>query len=248
MFLILLSWLLLLVSLLILGWILFVKVRGELSYWIRPVRTDSSWAVGRTLSDEGEDNRPELLPELNAFLRTQDRSTNTVLRQWDSAKNDCFLGLVTPLPIDLASCEASGYELRELPAQSAIRLSGTNRLSEETPSKAIARYTEKHGLPIDLTLRSRLSGQSFSLYQWTLPGADLAPSFGSCLAEKTLQLRNILVFPIVLTLVSLGLLGTRQPILFYGGLFLIIFLSGACKFVFMYQSSDEAEEGHLQNY
>jgi len=32
------------------------------------------------------------------------------------------------------------------------------------------------------------------------------------------------------------------------GILLICFLSGACKFVFIHQMTDEADEIHLQNY
>lgn len=39
-----------------------------------------------------------------------------------------------------------------------------------------------------------------------------------------------------------------QPFLFTLGIGLIIFLSGACKFVFMHQMTNEADDIHLQNY
>ena len=42
--------------------------------------------------------------------------------------------------------------------------------------------------------------------------------------------------------------GTRFVGLFAAGLLILIFLSGAYKFVFMHQLEDESQESHLQNY
>ena len=68
------------------------------------------------------------------------------------------------------------------------------------------------------------------------------------IAEQTQQLRNILVIPLLATVQAIGLIGTREPILFVLGIGLICFLSGAGKFVFIHQMTDEADEIHLQNY
>jgi len=248
MLIIVLSWLLLLFSLALIVWVFFVKARGELIYWIRPAQTETQWAVGRTLAKDKTDEQAALLPELNSFLRTHERSTNTVFRQWDKQKETSFTGLVLPQPIAEESCLSSGYELRELPGQMVIRLSGKNRISEEKPVTALTHFAKKHDISFDADLPSRLSGQSFSLYQWPITKGELQLPLGSQLAERSFQWRDMLVFPIIFTLFSLGLLGTQNPILFAGGLFLLIFLSGACKFVFLHQRKDEAQEEHLQNY
>lgn len=66
--------------------------------------------------------------------------------------------------------------------------------------------------------------------------------------EKSQQLRNNLVIPLLALLLAITLIGTGQTFLFTLGIGLIIFLSGACKFVFIHQMTDEADELHLQNY
>ena len=66
--------------------------------------------------------------------------------------------------------------------------------------------------------------------------------------ESTFQLRDILVFPIYMTIVAIGMIGTRELMLFPLGIGLIILLSGAGKFVLLHQMKDESEEYHLQNY
>ena len=68
------------------------------------------------------------------------------------------------------------------------------------------------------------------------------------IAEQTQRLRNILVIPLLATVQAIGLIGTRVPALFVLGIGLICFLSDACKFVFIHQMTDEADEIHLQNY
>jgi len=42
--------------------------------------------------------------------------------------------------------------------------------------------------------------------------------------------------------------GTGSPWLFGIGIFTIILMSGACKFVFLHQREDITQESHLQNY
>ena len=66
--------------------------------------------------------------------------------------------------------------------------------------------------------------------------------------EGTYQLSNNLVIPLLATLVAVALIGTAQPLMLVLGIVLICLLSGACKFVFIHQMTDEADEIHLQNY
>ena len=61
-------------------------------------------------------------------------------------------------------------------------------------------------------------------------------------------MRDIVLYPIILTLFSMALIGTGSGGLFAVGLLILIFLSGACKFVFVHQREDESQESHLQNY
>lgn len=86
--------------------------------------------------------------------------------------------------------------------------------------------------------------------QWDIePSAKVSsPSGLSRLAESTYQLRNNLVIPLLATWIALALIGTAQPVMLVFGILLICFLFGACKFVFVHQMPNEADEIHLQNY
>ena len=215
--------------------------------WIRTFHVERQWVVGKVYQATDKDGIAQFFTDGNAVVRSLDRRTNKVVRRWDRNKGTVFLGLVlNALPDDDVP---EGYELREFKPRQVVRLSGANRLDEQEKVAALKEYAESRGLRPDLEFPVRLSGQSFSLYQWDLPeekeGED---SLISQWAEKTQQLRNNLVIPLLATVLALGLMGTREPILTVLGIGLICFLSGACKFVFIHQMTDEADEIHLQNY
>ena len=159
-----------------------------------------------------------------------------------------FLGLVFNVLPDEELPD--GYELCHLPKRKVIRLSGTNRIDENSKMEAVKAFAKDNGFKLELEYWGRLSGQSFSLYQWDIErSTKIAPPSGlSRLAESTYQLRNNLVIPLLATWIALALIGTAQPVMLVFGILLICFLSGACKFVFVHQMTDEADEIHLQNY
>ena len=208
---------------------------------------DRQWVVGKVYRATDKDGIAQFFTDGNAVVRSLDRRTNKVVRRWDRKEGTVFLGLVlNALPDDQVP---EGYELREFESRQVIRLSGANRLDEQEKIAALKEYSESHGLQPDLDFPVRLSGQSFSLYQWDLQaGKEEEDSLIAQWAEQTQQLRNNLVIPLLATVQAIGLIGTREPILFVLGIGLICFLSGACKFVFIHQMTDEADEIHLQNY
>ncbi len=245
--LVIISWFGLLIGLAAFMWFFAIRARGSLRYWIRTVSVDQQWVLGKTFPTDDKSAHQQFFTDGNAAVRSLDRRTNKVIRQWDNDAGAVFLGLVLnerpedPIP--------DGYELREFPAGSLLRLSGTNRLDEAKELDAVKTYIEKKGLALDLNRPMRLSGQSFSLYQWAVAGeARESGSMISRFAEATYQLRNNLVLPLLATWLAIALMGTAQPLLLVLGIVLICFLSGACKFVFIHQMTDEADEIHLQNY
>jgi hypothetical protein len=163
-----------------------------------------------------------------------------------------FLGLVFNVLPDEELPD--GYELCHLPKRKVIRLSRTNRIDENSKMEAVKAFAKGNGFKLELELEleywGRLSGQFFSLYQWDIECSTKVapPSDLSRLAKSTYQLRNNLVIPLLATWIALALIGTAQPVMLVFGILLICFLSGACKFVFVHQMTDEADEIHLQNY
>ncbi len=246
--LILISWLLLLIGLVAFTWFFVIRGRGALRYWIRTFEVAAQDVLGRTFTVDDKAGQGQFFTDGNAVVRSLDRRTNTVLRQWDREAGTVFLGLVLNAAPDDEVPE--GYELRRLPSRQVVRLSGANRLDEESEVEAVKRYADQKGVTLDFNQPSRISGQSFSLYQWEASGAtsEGASSLFARCAEATYQLRNNLVIPLLATWIAVALMGTAQPLLLVAGILLICFLSGACKFVFMHQMTDEADEVHLQNY
>ena len=140
------------------------------------------------------------------------------------------------------------YELRHFPETSVVRLSGRSNEDGETPGAAIEKYMENNKLELDLSRPCRFSGQSFSLYEWETVGTPTERHPVEPIAERLFQIRDIVLYPLILTLFSIALIGTQNGGLFAAGLLVLIFLSGACKFVFVHQREDESQESHLQNY
>lgn len=242
------SWIFLLVGLAAFTWFFVIRGRGSLRYWIRTFEVDSQYVIGKTFQTDDRKGQEQFFTDGNAAVRSLDRRTNKVLRQWDKEAGTMFLGLVMNAKPD--DEVPDGYELREMPKRQVVRLSGTNRSDEDTEVEAVRRYADKKGVKLDFGSPERLSGQSFSLYQWSvLDGAESNENSPIAQwAEGTYQLRNNLVIPLLATWIALALIGTAQPLLLVLGIVLICFLSGACKFVFIHQMTDEADEIHLQNY
>ncbi len=242
------SWFLLLIGLGLFGWFFVIRGRGSLRYWIRRFEVPEHYVIGQTFAVAEKAARQQFFTDANAVVRSLDRRTNKVIRHWDRKAGTVFLGLVlSDLPDEPVP---DGYELRKFPKRQVVRLSGANRSEEVKEVDAVKAFAKDNGLTLDLDHPARLSGQSFGLYQWDVIEGPLRKenSLTGNWAESTYQLRNNLVLPLLATWIALALIGTAQPLLLVLGIVLICFLSGACKFVFIHQMTDEADEIHLQNY
>ncbi len=244
--LIVISWLLFLAGLALAAWYLWIRGRGALRFWIRVVDQPERWILGRALPlDASQKDRQALLTDVNAAVRSLDQRATTVLREWDRETGKLFMGLLLKGPLEEVP---AGLEQRHWEAKKVLRLSGMNRLDERGHIDLLEEYLKGKGMKINRARAMQLSGQSFSLYQWDVIEGALEASSLVKLEEGTFQLRDNLVLPIVGSVITAGLLGTGQPLLFAVGVLLVVFLSGACKFVFIHQRADEADEIHLQNY
>ena len=240
-------WLVFLLGLFLVAWVLGIKARGSFYHWVRPFRMAPCQVVGRTFTEEASASElSQFLVEDNAFVRSKERRSTVVWREWDHEAKTVFVGLILDKQTDLG--DTGDYEVRDLPSRAVLRVSGSAKTSDVSPTESLKKYLEKSDLEVDFTQPIRLSGQSFHLYQWPLEGEYLESTWLEKLMEVTFQLRDILIFPVLLTIVAIGMIGTQQLVLFPIGIGLIILLSGAGKFVFLHQMKDESEEYHLQNY
>ena len=239
------SWLVLLVGLSLSAWYFWIRSRGSLHYWIRGYDQGEKWLLGKTLPmSTSAAERRDLLSAVNAEVRTLDQRVTTVVRQWDHQAETLFLGVI--LREELVGAVPEGFELKKWEPKKVVRLSGDNRLDERSQSELLNDYLTRKGVSLVREKPMQLTGQSFALYQWEISDGTIESS--SEAEEGTFQLRDNFVLPVIGLIVTLGLLGTREPILFAMGVCLIVFLSGVCKFIFLPQRTDEADEVHLQNY
>lgn len=239
-----LGWVITVLGLALTAYVLIQKGRGVLNYWIRPVSEPEQFVLGRTMPLEPEGTfGAQILIEISAHLRSIEQESTRVLRIWRPHKNEAFVGLV----VDGAVENCGAFELLELPERSLLRASGANSRDELDPSQALIKSAHTQQLSFQDQSLERLSGQSFAAYQRPIQ-EQIRQGAMARLAEKTEQIRDIFIFPILATIVTTGLLMTKQPALFAVGIVSITFLSGACKFVFLHQRNDESQEVHLQNY
>ena len=158
------SWVALLVGVGLFAWFFAIRGRGSLNYWIRRFEVPQQWVLGQTFEIDDKKGQQQFFTDANAVVRSLDRRTNKVIRQWDKEKGTVFLGLVmNALPDDPVP---EDYELRGLPRRQVVRLSGANRLEEVNEVAAVKAYAAREGLTLDFSNPARLSGQSFGLYQW----------------------------------------------------------------------------------
>ncbi len=246
---ILLSWFILFLGLLATFWVVLIKSRGTLKYWIRPIKEKEYWILGKALpTGYTPEDMAAALSDANAEVRSHDQSVRIAYRAWNETDGTAFAGVILRESIEGDLSE--GCEIRHQPENWVMRLSGANKQAEKSRPDAVLEAARQQGMTLNEVEPRFLSGQSFQVYDWQIETGQ--PETGESalvrLMERTQQMRDNLVFTVLLTVICIGALGTKQPFLFAAGVLLMVFLSGACKFVFIHQRTDDADEMHLQNY
>ena len=86
---ILMSYLCLLGLLVLSAWIVWIRGRGALGYWIRPLTRKEAWALGVELgSDDPIDRDQARLAEVVALVRTLDRESGHVIQAVGTGKGE----------------------------------------------------------------------------------------------------------------------------------------------------------------
>lgn len=221
------------------------RLRGGFRYWTRLAQQPQMQVLGRWVNFAGgQEEITAALVDANALLRSRDQRSSLSVRIYEPAKKRVFVGVA----LEQGGIELDeGFEIYEVPEGAVVRVSGSNRSDESTPLEAAQGYLGEGEISADAPF-IELRGQSFSLLQWKAKGVTEPLGRWSRWGERIYQLRDNLWLTIIGTIIAIGLLGTRSGVWFAIGVGLIVFLSGACKFVFIHQRTDEAEEVHLQNY
>jgi len=173
-------------------------------------------------------------------------------KQINPNSKELTLGLIAdnqPLNAQIAE----PFTLTHLPACNVLRLSGSPRHEGDTLQSELDLWLTENPLQIDSAL-TILSAQSFKCREWIITNDQYpsAPNLQINLidrsSEKIYEIRDIVLYPSLMTIIAAVMIGTGSTWLFGIGIFTMILLSGACKFVFIHQRKDITQESHLQNY
>jgi len=243
------SWLFLLALLPLTAWILWIKGRSAITCWIRLHSHPERWLLSaRANKDSSPKDINKLLRSVVEQARSLDWDAAQTLKRRDPETGEWSVGLLsTTFPLNQDTAESFSFE--KLPANTVLRLSGKPKDDDVTVQSSLRDWTERKELPIKRSATS-LSAQSFQCWEWELENEDSVNRTSPLhrFAEFIFEMRIIVLIPLGMTILSLAMLGTGNTWLLAAGMFSFIFLSGACKFVFLHQREDATQESHLQNY
>lgn len=246
------SWLAFLCAIPVSVAILFIKNRSAVSCWIRIVQHPERWLLSATIP---KDSTPKQISSMLQQVVTQARNSewdaSCTYKCRDHSTGEWIIGLISNGP-PAEKETPEGFLFTHLPPTQVIRVSGKPSDEDVTIKSELENWATKKDIPHSQVACS-LSAQSFQCWEWEVTGPTSSPpsstiTFISRLTEGIFEIRDILLYPILFTAISIIMCGTGSPWLFGIGIFMVILMSGACKFVFMHQREDITQESHLQNY
>ena len=244
-----LSWLAFLAIIPATAAILFIKNRSAVATWIRTVQHPDRWLLSATLpKDSSPQQIHATLKEVVSQTRNSEWDASCTYKRRDHSTGEWIIGSISNAkPIDTEVPAALSFS--RLPSAHVIRVSGQPRDEGDTVKKQLQHWVEKNDIPHS-RVASSLAAQSFQCWEWEITDSSklASLSFLSRISETIFEMRDILAYPILFTVIPLIMCGTGSPWLFGIGIFTIILMSGACKFVFLHQREDITQESHLQNY
>ena len=228
--------------------VLFIKNRSAITCWIRTVQHPERWLLTATIP---KDSTPKQISSMLQQVVTQARNSewdaSCAYKRRDHSTGEWIIGLISSTP--QAETETPDpYSFTHLAATQVIRVSGNSSDEDVTIKSELEIWATKKNIPHSQVACS-LSAQSFQCWEWEVTDSTAStPSFINPLSEGIFEIRDILLYPILFTVISIIMCGTGSPLLFGIGIFMVVLMSGACKFVFMHQREDITQESHLQNY
>lgn len=246
----LLSWLtLILVIIPLSAAILFIKNRSAIRTWIRTVQHPERWLLHTRLpASATQADIQKALRLVVTESKNAEWNASCAYKRRDPKNGDWMIGLVSNKKPQNNDTTAN-YSFSQLPATTVIRASCPANERNEHIHKDLNDWSEKHGIKVTPRALS-LSSQSYQCWEWEAekPNELPPPSIYGKFAERIFEMKDIALYPTLITAVAICLCGTGSFILVAIGVFTIILMSGAHKFVFMHQREDITQEEHLQNY
>lgn len=223
----------------------WIKNRSSVQCWVRLHHQPDRWLLTAPVPNDGEQKGESLkLQTIVEQARNCEWDASCAYRGYDPVSGELIIGLIShkkPLNPD------SNLNFTLLPSATVLRASGQPKDEGVTVRSKMEQWCKANSVTTTAKASS-LSAQSFQCWEWPIEGSTSSPSFLRNLSEKIFELRDIAFYPLIVTPMTIAMLGTGSNWLFGIGIFSIILLSGAHKFVFLHQREDATQERHLQNY
>ncbi len=227
------------------GAMLWIKNRSALHCWVRLYHQPDRWLLAsRIPSDSSAKQRNIALQEVVELARNCEWNASCAYQGRDAKSGQIIIGLISDKKPQNLSTK---IEFTRISSGLVLRASGQPRDEAITVSSQVEAWSQRNSITPKATPYS-ITAQSFQCWEWPVKELSPAPSLSRKLAEKIFELRDIAFYPLVVTPLTIAMLGTGSTFLFGMGIFSIILLSGAHKFVFLHQREDATQERHLQNY
>jgi len=224
---------------------LWVKNRSAVQCWVRLHRQPARWLLTIRISgDSDEKAQHSALQKIVEQSRNCEWDAACAYRRRDRKSGEWIIGLISNNEPGTTDGET---KFIQLPAATVLRASGTPRDEGVTVLEKAKSWSAAKTIPLEPEVYS-LTAQSFQCWEWPLAAEIEPPSWAARMIEKIFELRDIAFYPLIVTPLTIAMLGTGNSWLFGIGIFTVILLSGAHKFVFLHQREDATQERHLQNY
>lgn len=224
---------------------LWIKNRSSVQCWARLHQQPTRWLLARRISkDLDEKAQNSTLQNIVEQARNLEWEASCVYRRRDRKNGEWVIGLISSKDPKTTN---ENTDFTELPATKVLRVSGTPRDEGVTILDKAKSWSTTKGLDLPSGVYS-LTAQSFQCWEWPMKLEIETSSRLSRIVEKVYEMRDIAFYPLIITPLTIAMLGTGNSWLFGIGIFAIILLSGSHKFVFLHQREDATQERHLQNY
>ena len=239
------SWIALLAMLPIILMMFWIKNRSAVMCWVRPHQQPDRWLLStRIPAGSSEEDERKKLQDIVEIARNCEWDASCAYRGRDHKMGQKIIGLISNSEPKNADTHTT---FTHIPGRSVLRASGQPRDEGVSVKAKVTAWCKANSVTTSTEVYS-LTAQSFQCWEWPIENQQQPSSIISKMAEKVFELRDIAFYPIIVTPLTIAMLGTGSSWLFGIGIFSIILLSGAHKFVFLHQREDATQEPHLQNY
>ncbi len=239
------SWITLITMLPVIIMMFWVKNRSAVQCWVRHHQQPDRWLLSVHIpADSNEEDEHKKLQEIVAIARNCEWNASSAYRGRNHLTGEKIIGLISNSE---PKNTAKDITLTHIPGRSVLRASGQPRDEGLSVKAKVTRWCKANSVTTTGEVYS-LNAQSYQCWEWPIENKQPPSTTISKIVEKVFELRDIAFYPIILTPLTIAMIGTGSSWLFGIGIFSIILLSGAHKFVFLHQREDATQEQHLQNY